>query len=182
MRRILISFFATVLTVSVLAGIGWLVINQKTQYAPGYSKAKFKMVRVGMSSEEVIALLGTPYRTSTQRWSEIWRYFPPAKDQPPIDSVEFRQRIVPYTYTYLSFSPSGTVASFGGEYLGGELVGLTKTQILARFNQPNESISNEYVLVFHYSGSRNSSHYLFRNVYLDASNRVTQTEAGFYYD
>jgi len=182
MKRISISVFLIGFAVSVLFGMGWLALHLKTQYAPGYSNAKFKNIRAGMSSEEIVAKLGMPYRTSTQQWSDIWRYYPPPQQQDPKDTAEFRLTIVPHPYTYLSFSPSGTVDHFGGEYLGGDLAGLTKSQILAKFKQPTESISNDYVVVFHYSGSSNSTHYLFRNVYFDASNRVTQTEAGLYFD
>ena len=66
------------LTAGVLAGTGWLaresiarpdplkdqifslIVPMDTQYAPGYSNSAFRSVQVGMSEEQVLALLGAP--------------------------------------------------------------------------------------------------------------------------
>ena len=49
---------------TTLDGIGGvlssMVWEDSTQYAPGYTPAAFRCVRVGMKEEQVYALLGTP--------------------------------------------------------------------------------------------------------------------------
>ncbi len=52
-----------------------LFLTEDTEYAPGYSHAAFRKVRVGMSSGEVIALLGPPLETRQLDGSrETWRW------------------------------------------------------------------------------------------------------------
>ena len=62
---------ATTLHVSLLDGVdGWLLAklyDDDTQYASGFSDARFRNVRVGDTEAEVIALLGPPL-------GESWRW------------------------------------------------------------------------------------------------------------
>lgn len=57
------------------------IFSFDTEYAPGYSEAAFRSVRIGDSREEVIALLGEPLFVhsvgveGTETWGEWLRYF-----------------------------------------------------------------------------------------------------------
>jgi hypothetical protein len=45
-----------------------------TRYAPGFSERKFAQVRVGMSMDEVVILIGEPYHRGRGRNSVRWSY------------------------------------------------------------------------------------------------------------
>ena len=49
---------AVMLALAVLYGLAY----PKTKYAPGYSEAKFRQIRVGMGADEVRKLIGEPLK------------------------------------------------------------------------------------------------------------------------
>jgi hypothetical protein len=52
-----------------------LALREDTQYVPGYSDKAFRAVRPGMSSQQVLELLGQPLqRVPLGVLSETWRY------------------------------------------------------------------------------------------------------------
>jgi hypothetical protein len=79
-RALIVSFalviLAATLHVSLLDGVdGWLLAklyDDDTQYAEGFSDARFRNVRVGNTEAEVIALLGPPLGESW-RWEDAGR-------------------------------------------------------------------------------------------------------------
>ena len=181
MKGLATTILVVALGLAALFGIAWLAFNLRTTYAPGYSYSKFRSIKRGMTFDEVIAALGKPYRTSTQYWSETWRYFPQTNNANKQTRLEY-QLFLPDTYTCFWFSPSGTVVRVEGNYLSGEFLGQTKTDVLGKFNRPSESNRTEYVVVFHYSGSATSSDYLYRNIHFGSSDKVTGKGRGFYFD
>jgi len=69
-------FVASAVALLVVALLFWAAYPQ-TDYAPGCSKAKFRQVRIGMTSDEVTSLIGPPLQASqysTNRLMEAWSY------------------------------------------------------------------------------------------------------------
>lgn len=179
------AVFNSILIIVCVCVLGCAVLfflDLKTQYADGYTRAKFNKIRIGMSPVEVVALIGKPLRISTQNWSETWRYLPVKTNQRPSGEWDFQLEILPSDYTWLCFSSSGTVIRSEGEYLKRDVVGLAKDQLIADHGLPSETNLTEFVRVFHYSGSKSSGDYLFRNVHFDSSNRVVARKSGVYLD
>jgi hypothetical protein len=54
-----------------------LIAGHDTVYSKGYSEARFKRIRVGMTPDQVVALIGQPlakHRTNTWNRDEIWMF------------------------------------------------------------------------------------------------------------
>jgi len=68
-----LKLFACLAAVATLAckPLVYLACNGKTKYAPGYSEFSFCKIKVGMHSDQVIAILGCPLRTFSHRY--MWR-------------------------------------------------------------------------------------------------------------
>ncbi len=72
----LIVVFGTIIHFYWLDGLGWAIVEftvGQTTYAPGYREYKFRRIRVGMTEEEVIEILGRPPGKS-HRNPDIWFY------------------------------------------------------------------------------------------------------------
>jgi hypothetical protein len=71
-----------ILHVTLLDGLDGLLLSrfivdfEDTRYASGYSDRAFRAVRVGMSTQEVLGLLGEPLERSRSERSglDTWRY------------------------------------------------------------------------------------------------------------
>ena len=66
----------------ILAIVHWFHANFATVYAPSYREDRFAQVRIGMTRQEVNALLGTPLRNTplpgeSWRLDECWVYSRP---------------------------------------------------------------------------------------------------------
>ena len=63
-----------------LRSIAWWALSQPRgfwnprEYAPGYTHARFRMIRVGMTEDEVFEILGQPMRTYPGPAGEVWAY------------------------------------------------------------------------------------------------------------
>lgn len=100
----------------VAAGLAWLnsylldglwglvnIIFEDTRYAEGYSASRFKRVKVGMTSQQVLYLLGEPLgKYPVEGGLEGWRY-----SESPSDS-DYRVRVILFS--------SGRVVKIIAEY------------------------------------------------------------------
>jgi hypothetical protein len=67
-------FIATGAVILLLAVVFWLAYPLTT-YAPGYTRAGFRKIRVGMSAQEVRQLVGEPFsRLETRPLNTVWVY------------------------------------------------------------------------------------------------------------
>ena len=67
----LIATGAAILLLSLLFGLAY----PRTKYAPGFSEAKFRQIRIGMSTGEVVRILGGPlYISYGGQNTEYWPY------------------------------------------------------------------------------------------------------------
>ena len=177
-----ISLILTV-ALGILTGCNRALFNEQTRFAPGYSESKFKLVSQGMPRSDVVGLIGEPLQISTQKWSEAWSYSPAASKP---DGTPSAGGVRTYNlfgkFTRLNFTEGGVVESTAGDYLQGDFKGLTKQQVLARIGEPTERVLTEYGVICHYTLPGKSGTYKAREVYLDASNRVSSAVAEMCYD
>ena len=87
-----IKYGACVVLVSVwITHIYWMdgvfgalgeLFTGSTDYAPGYSEAKYRRIHVGMREDEVRSVMGEPLRKYINRGVEVWAYsLPRYKDK-----------------------------------------------------------------------------------------------------
>lgn len=106
-RRVAPVHLVLVLVTMVLAFGVFLVLPaliqarkapRNTRFAPGYSEAKFNALRVAMSKQDVLALLGKPLSVRPDAsGGELWRY---TTSIDPDDS---------FIVNYVVFGPPGKV-------------------------------------------------------------------------
>jgi outer membrane protein assembly factor BamE (lipoprotein component of BamABCDE complex) len=164
------------------SGCDKILRGEETHFANAYSETTFRRVRAGMSAPEVISALGPPLLQSTQEWSEVWSYCP--ADSTPLQTHS--DRVMTYNLfgkiTNLRFAPAGTVVSTTGDYLTGDLVGLSKEQLVAKCGEPTRRDLREYEIVYHYTRPGPSGTYKLREIHLGADNRVKSKTSSIYYD
>ena len=171
-----------VVALGVLTGCNRALFNEQTQFATGYSEKQFKTVKQGMPLSEVVGLIGEPLQMSTQKWSEAWSYSPtPSKPDGTPSAGRVRTYDLFGRFTRLNFTKGGIVESTAGD-LHGHFTGLTKQQVLAKIGEPTERVLTEYAVIYHYTLPGKSGTYKAREVYLDASNRVSSAVAEMCYD
>lgn len=74
------GFIIQVATLDGFGGIlGSMLFEDSTQYAPGYSVAAFRQVKVGMAEAEVYSLLGQPLDTHSRDDTTYLWYSKPQK-------------------------------------------------------------------------------------------------------
>lgn len=57
-RRMMIA----VAFIGIVMRVGWWMVFGSTDFSPGYDEGRFRQIRVGMTSEEVEALMGPPLK------------------------------------------------------------------------------------------------------------------------
>jgi outer membrane protein assembly factor BamE (lipoprotein component of BamABCDE complex) len=156
-----------------------LFTGKKTIYASGYSQAQFDKIRAGMSESEVNLLLGQPFLSSTQHWSEVWMYSPVQTNKPARNSFDLFG-----SFSRLKFDESGRVLSMSGNYLSGNFVGKTKMEVTNLIGAPSEQEVKSFQVLLFYSkpDHRGSGTYKQRVVALDATGKVSSTRKETFYD
>jgi outer membrane protein assembly factor BamE (lipoprotein component of BamABCDE complex) len=122
-----------------------------TVYAPGYSEAGFRSIRVGMTREDVTRVLGEPLSVEPAPGYILWVYAPinhrnprPTRNGPSI----------PPPRTAVHADPEGKIISVDGVYLDvdkNEFVGHQIDVVRQRFGDPLEVISAPDRDVYWYS-------------------------------
>jgi outer membrane protein assembly factor BamE (lipoprotein component of BamABCDE complex) len=176
---------AAVPALLLLTGCDKILYGENTDFASGYSERGFRRVKQGMTTQQVLASLGHPLSKSTQEWSEVWSYWPNG-EQPSVSKAKDATS----TYnlfgkvTHLRFSRTATVTGASGNYLDGNLLGLTKDQVLSTFGEPSRREVRQFEIIYHYAaaGKSGSGSYRRREVHFDASGAVISVVAQTYYD
>ena len=136
-----------------------------------------------MSSSQVLAVLGAPLECRTQNWSEVWFYWPRATS--PIERRESHNGLSYDLFgpaTNFRLSEDGKVASFAGDYLHGDFVGISTNELVNRVGPPSRREVRDFQIIYRYSVPADSGSYKRREVLFDASGHVTSTVAAMYYD
>jgi hypothetical protein len=125
--------------------------RDRTVYAPGYSEAGFRSIRIGMTREEVTRVLGEPLSIEPAPGYVDWVYAPDGYRNP-------RQRangpsVIP-PQTSFRADPAGKIASVDGVYLDvekDEFLGRQLAEVRQRFGDPFEVCSAPDRDVYWYS-------------------------------
>ncbi len=175
--------FSLTLSAVWLSACDRVLYSEETKFMNGYSEQKFRQLKQGMSPEEVRALMGAPWATTTQSWSEVWSYFPRESQS---SAIQGRDGSVSYNLfgkaSNLRFAESGIVAAHSGDYLEGDFKGLTKQQVVARIGEPTRRELKQFEIIYHYTKPGKSGTYKKREVHFDSSSKVISTVTAVYYD
>jgi hypothetical protein len=168
---------------TIVIGCGKILYGEDTTYAKGYSSRKFNQIIKGMTSSQVLAVLGAPLECRTQNWSEVWHYWP--RTNSPTERRESRNESSLNLFgpaTNFRLSEDGKVAGFVGDYLQGDFVGISTNELVNRVGPPSRREVFDFQIKYRYSLPTDSGSYKMREVLFDASGHVTGTVAAMYYD
>jgi hypothetical protein len=166
----------------LLAGCSRGSLIEETRFSPGFSEHEFRRIVRGMSTSEVVGLVGLPLETTTQSWLEVWSYWPPSSGVSAPASGGTRVFDLFGQFTRLSFTESGAVGASSGAYLAGDFTGLSKEQVRAKLGEPSERVQIPFAIVYRYTLPLKSGNYRLREVHFDAAGKVSLTLAEFYGD
>lgn len=181
---IAIAGIAILLSVPSCFQAAWEWLEDSTDYAPGYTEARFKSIRDGMLEAEVRRVLGAPLRVVKATEYTEWIYGPSNLGVSE-DGGLYVSSSNPANYTIVMADGTGTITSITGSYLqyhGQALVGRPLAEMEARFGKPLRVIRQPAQKILVYSGSKVDGSYYIRNVGFDATGRVNSIVARFYQD
>lgn len=158
--------------VVVVGGILWLS-RDSTIYAPGFSEEKFALVRPGMTSEDVHALLGEPLTTQPANPGEVWTYGDPENHT--------RAKVEMSGLEVVSFSTTGIVDRYYGRSSAVN-PGMSKEAVIAELGEPTRVTivrdeKREYYTVPNTYGLNEM-----RAIGFDSSGKVTEAYRSSMYD
>lgn len=165
----------------VLAGTvsygAYYFLQDHSAYAPGFSKAKFALVRPGLSEERVVMLLGPPLGEDVGPFGEVWHY----KPQSPFALLSDRTRGL-----IVTFQPDGTVASTMGApqaMADAKLhAGATATEVLKVVGLPERIDPSVHKTAWYSKQRGDMGRYSVFAVLYDARGIVVATEARWDFD
>lgn len=172
-------FAATVKVLSVcLCGCS---SDSGTSYAPLFNEQGFSAIVPGMSSNQVVSLIGLPLRIDRQTVSERWRYY-------DSNSVVQPDKTTLFWTTGHTIAPSrgvsfdsygGVVSQFG---LDDDVLGKNREFVLRTVGNPSTIESNIANVILNYTlAKRTASHHV-RAVLLDQDGNVMSKVAFYYQD
>jgi hypothetical protein len=143
-------FVGVLLFVAVGLAVKWGP-RDRTVYAPGYSEAGFRSIRVGMAREEVTRILGEPLSIERAPGYILWVYAPTnyRNPRPPRNGPS-----IPSPRTAVHADPAGKIVSVDGVYLDvdkNEFFGHQLDEVRQRFGDPFEVFSAPDRDVYWYS-------------------------------
>lgn len=170
----------------ILSGVACdrLIYSERTTYAPGYTEGGFRRIKVGMSEQEVVALVGPPLTVRTQNLWESWYYYPQVSSstnrQLLLKTYSF---IAPTSTTEVVFDHHGVITNTMGEYLKKwNLIGFSKERLLSSVGKPSRVDRRNHARFLCYSLPVLSGTYKIREVEIDGNNAVSATISEVHYD
>jgi hypothetical protein len=154
-----------------------------TVYAPGYSEARFRSIRVGMTREEVTRVLGEPLSIEPASGYVLWVYAP--DDYRNLRQHEDGPTTTP-PQTAFQTDPAGKIVSVYGGYLDvdkDEFVGHQLDDVRKRFGEPLEIYSTPDRELYWYSRMDGVKGHFVRNIELSTKGgviNITQGCIGYY--
>lgn len=175
-RKRVLAILGSVLSGTVSCG-AYYFLHDHTTYAPGFSKAKFALVRPGLSEERVVMLLGPPLAEDIGPFGEAWYYKPQSPFALPNDRT--RGLIVTFRSDGVVADTMGAPRAVANARLQS---GATATDVLRRVGLP-ERIDPPIHKTAWYSKQRgNVGRYSVFAVLYDARGSVIGTEAKWDFD
>jgi hypothetical protein len=157
----------------------WEALSDTTEYAPGYSEQVFHSIRLGMSEEDVIRIMGQPLEDKSDSGYVNGYYGPASLKVTETGAVSGAE------CTYVRADAAGKIDATAGSYLKAgwnDLVGLDLIEMRRRYGEPVAIRPHKKWRYLAYSGSRVDGSSYIRRFWLDTSGRVTQIEAHWYQD
>lgn len=173
---------AVLIRTEVFSWLTMFLFEAETHYAAGYSEKGFRNIRIGMTGEQVLAILGAPLSKDTRDRCDAWVYEPVAGKGAGPKGEQGRRYDLFGPFTRLDFDAEGRVCRVSGEYLKGQFQGLEKKEIIKKHGEPTKRYEWPYAVMWYYSSPGRSGTYKVRCVYLDEQNKVTSTEAYLFID
>jgi outer membrane protein assembly factor BamE (lipoprotein component of BamABCDE complex) len=168
---------AFLLFLTFALGIIWL-IRDDTVYAPGYSEAKFKSIRLGISREEVIRLLGQPLSVDPARGYILWTY---ASDDFRNPRNQGNGPMVMPAQTFVQADTAGNIVGVSGVYLNikkDEYLNHRLEEVRAQFGDPLEiRTAPDRDLYWHSKLDRIKGHYV-RFICISTEGKVCDINTG----
>jgi outer membrane protein assembly factor BamE (lipoprotein component of BamABCDE complex) len=152
--------------------------RDRTVYAAGYSDARFRSIRIGMTKEEVTRVLGEPLSIEPAPGYVVWVYAPDDYRNP-------RQRgngpsIIP-PQTSFRADPAGKIVSVDGVYLDlekNEFLGHQLADVRRRFGDPLEVYSAPDRDVYWYSKMDGVKGHFVRTIEISTKGSVCEVSDG----
>ena len=182
----------------ILAGLGVLFFSCfDTQYAPGYSEAKFKSIKPGDSEQQVISMLGQPFSTEDSKPFVEWIYS--ADEQRSYSRTGQGSR----THTTIRFdindcvvSVAGMVQTSANSFTFGDglnylkltetkikkLTGSSQDEVKRLFGPPTAIYEDKTSTFLRYSKSPSSANYHLRAIGVDKDGKVVKIWREIYWD
>lgn len=152
-----------------------------TTYAPSYTEERFHLVRLGMQTNDVIRLLGSPLRIDHLSVSERWWYERASDTAQPSDGQGLVGKgVLNQNASVISFNSEGVV--IGQVNAAIQLEGCGRFRVERELGKPTKIESNLSGTILNYSlGTYSGSHNV-RAVILDEAGRVAGKRAFYYQD
>jgi hypothetical protein len=157
--------------------VRWLV-KDDTIYAPGYSEARFRSIRVGMPRDEVIRALGQPVSVQPAPGYVYWTYALEGyrHPRPPANGPTY-----PPPETTFQADPAGKIVSVTGGYLDvkeGDFLGRQLEEVRKRFGDPLEVQSAADRDLYWYSKMDGVKGHFVRIIHISTKGTVCDISAG----
>jgi hypothetical protein len=137
--------------------------KDSTTFAPGFKEEAFRRVTVGMSKQEVLALLGPPLVTVPSVTGQIWR-FGPSGEQAGVEGG------APISSTGVFFDAQGSVLRVYD--VAGVSIGMSSSEVKAITGEPVAVTELKSATFLHYSKPGESGMFRQRTIGLDADDVV----------
>lgn len=175
LKRVL-AIFSIFLAGTVSFG-AYHFLRDHTTYAPGFAKAKFALVRPGLSEQRVVMFLGPPLAEDVGPFGEVWYY----KPQSPFTLANDRTRGL-----IITFRIDGAVAdTIGAPNVMADAklqAGATAIDVLRVIGLPERIDPPAYKKAWYSKQRENMGRYSIFAVLYDAQGSVIGTEAKWDFD
>lgn len=169
------GFVALALVVTLFAIGGLWYTRDRSEYSSGFDEEKFNSVSVGMTTNEVQALLGEPLVVTEDEFPETWYYqsVEPSKLLPTFRLDETRRAV--------EFDQNGKVAATRGLGPVDIAVGVSMSEVRRILGEPTTAIHRR-ARCAHYSRPPKFGRFRARVLAFSGDGRVTQIFAYDTYD
>jgi hypothetical protein len=162
-----------------------VILQDTTDYPPGYRETNFMSIKVGMTEAEVMHKLGKPFSVANASTKYIKYYYGPDNLRVSDDGGLYNSWGSVLNYTIITADVHGAVQSVSGAYLQAApdvLIGMSLAEVEHRFGRPlraRSQICDRYLI---YSRTLQNGSFHLRKIGLDAAGRVNRIIARWYQD
>jgi hypothetical protein len=164
----------------LILGIAAWQTRDPTVYAPGFTEARFRTIRVGMPKKEVIRILGDPVSIEPASGYIYWTYLTNGCGDKPL--LPERPSVVQSDVTFHA-DLNGKIEAVYGDYVCLDLkkdgmVGHSLEEVRERFGEPKETLTVPNRDYYLYSKMQNFKGQYIRAIVIYDSGLVGSVDAG----